>query len=68
MSKVDVEVPPEIPRRIAEFELQNHMKRRARRMKTIQDSIDRLGLSDDDIAAFDDAREAAWTDRKDDLL
>ncbi len=68
MPEVKVNIPPELPEKIAKFELERELNKKSWRLKSIKSSIDKLDLSEEDIERFEDARKEAWRERKNELL
>ncbi len=68
MTEVKIKIPPELPEKIAIFELEREIARKNQRMKSIKTSIEMLELSEKDIELFDKARSKAWHERKKELL
>lgn len=68
MPEVRIKVPSEIPEKVAKFELENELERKKRRLRSVKTSIRKLGLSEEDVAKFEEAREKAWKQRKKSLL
>lgn len=68
MVEVKIKIPPELPEKIAVFELERELARKNQRIKSIKASIDLLDLSEDDVEIFEKARSKAWHERKKELL
>ena len=65
---MSVKIPPGLSKKIAKFELERELTKKSWRLKSIKSSIDKLDLSEEDIDKFEDAREEAWRERKNELL
>ncbi len=68
MSEIRIKVPSGIPEKIAKFELERELSRKKRKMKSIESSIEKLDLSEEDVKKFKEARGKAWESRKKKLL
>ncbi|MFW6144202.1 MAG: hypothetical protein ACOC55_01340 [Candidatus Natronoplasma sp.] len=68
MPEVNVKIPPGLSEKIVKFELERELTKKSWRLKSIKASIDKLNLSEEDIEKFEDAREEAWRERKNELL
>ncbi len=63
-----IKIPPELPEKIAIFELEREIAKKNQRMKSIKTSIDLIDLSEKDVENFDKARSKAWHERKKELF
>jgi len=68
MPEVKVRIPPGVPEKIAKFELEREIEKKNRRFKSIKSSIEKLGLAEEDVEKFEEARKRAWDRRKEELL
>ncbi len=68
MPEVKIKVPSGISEKIAKFELERELSRKKRKMKSVRSAIEKLGLTEEDVKKFEEAREKAWQQRKKKLL